>query len=283
MATDTTPRISLGKGLGKAHSDSKAIIRFSGFTADLAGDPLKGLDLDIFKGEILGITSLPGHGRSAIGPGMMGLCPVSGQVKINGKETRLFSHRDMMLKNICLIHDDMKKEGLLKRHSVMENIVLAAFHAKKMFSKRPLFFWFDILDRKQSIAFAKSCVHRFDIRCHSIFQKLGELSGGNQQKVAVARAIATRPEVLFVNEPTRGVDIAAQKVILDILTDINKTDNTTVVISSGELNALKRTCDRIVVLYQGKVAAVFEPDTDDAEFAKALAGEPYSSPQHMSS
>lgn len=99
------------------------------------------------------------------------------------------------------------------------------------------------------------------------------MSGGNQQKVCIARALALEPKVLFVSEPTRGIDIGAKEIILEILLDINHQLGTTIVIASSELDELKRICERIVVLYRGLIFAVLPPDGEDKAFALALSGE----------
>jgi simple sugar transport system ATP-binding protein len=100
-----------------------------------------------------------------------------------------------------------------------------------------------------------------------------ELSGGNQQKVCIARALALEPEILFVSEPTRGIDIGAKEIILETLLNLNQKTGMTLVIASSELDELKRICERIVVLYRGAIFAVLPPDCEDKAFTLALSGE----------
>jgi simple sugar transport system ATP-binding protein len=100
----------------------------------------------------------------------------------------------------------------------------------------------------------------------------GTLSGGNQQKLCLARAVAMQPQVLFVSEPTRGVDIGARETILKILLDLNENHGTTVVMASSELDEMRQVCDRIAVIYEGRVAGTFSPQDSDLTYALAFSG-----------
>ena len=116
-------------------------------------------------------------------------------------------------------------------------------------------------------------IEKLEIKCESAGQKVKELSGGNQQKVCIARAVLVAPKVLFVMEPTRGVDIGAKEKILNSLVQINREQGTTVVVASSELEELKRISDRIAVFCEGKLSRILPPDAADEEFAFAFTGE----------
>ena len=111
-----------------------------------------------------------------------------------------------------------------------------------------------------------------DIRCTSSLQPAGALSGGNQQKVCVARAITQRPKLLFVSEPTRGIDIGAKKLVLDLLLRLNEEYGMTVVMTSSELAELKSICDRIVIISEGRLRGELKPDAPDADFGLMMSG-----------
>jgi simple sugar transport system ATP-binding protein len=115
-------------------------------------------------------------------------------------------------------------------------------------------------------------INQLNIVCSGPNQLVRELSGGNQQKVCVSRAITYNPDLLFVNEPTRCIDIYSKELILDWLLKMNEDNNTTVVITSGEIEELIRTCDRIVVMYQGKIFRIFEANLDIEEITLSLYG-----------
>ena len=115
-------------------------------------------------------------------------------------------------------------------------------------------------------------IEKLNIVCRGPDQKVRELSGVNQQKVCVGRALTFRPDLLYIGEPTRGIDIYSKELILKWILKINQEYNTTVVVASGELEELVRICDRIVVMYQGKVYKVFENDIGPEELTLALYG-----------
>jgi len=111
-----------------------------------------------------------------------------------------------------------------------------------------------------------------DIRCTGPKQAVGSLSGGNQQKVCLARALTMRPDLLIVSEPTRGIDIGAKRLVLEHLLKLNREEGLTIVMVSSELVELRSLCDRIAIVSGGKVAAILEPDAPDAQFGLAMAG-----------
>lgn len=250
------------------------IITTSGFTVNKPGDRLNGLDLTIYKGEILGITGLSGHGRNALAPGIMGVHPTEGRISIYGKDITLSDHRNiarrMIDQNLWIVPEERQSLGLLMNHSIMENITFGAIHNKNMFTRG--FSFFRTPDRSSCIMHAMDQVRNLDIQCRSIFQKTGELSGGNQQKVCIAAALTMSPDILFISEPTRGIDIAGKEAILKMLMKTHQDLGMTIIISSGELDELKRICDRIAIIYQGRLFDIFTPDRSDYDFAMAFSG-----------
>jgi len=112
-----------------------------------------------------------------------------------------------------------------------------------------------------------------DIRCTGPWQLTRQLSGGNQQKVCVARALTLDPEVLFVSEPTRGIDIGAKKLVLDLLVKLNQELGMTIVMTSSELVELRSICDRIAIISGGQVEGILKPGASDRDFGLMMAGE----------
>jgi simple sugar transport system ATP-binding protein len=112
----------------------------------------------------------------------------------------------------------------------------------------------------------------FDIRCTGPDQKTRRLSGGNQQKVCLARAITLEPEILLVSEPTRGIDIGAKKLVLDALIDLNRNKNMTIIMTSSELGELRSICDRVAIISEGKLAGILKPNDSDAKYGLMMSG-----------
>lgn len=254
-------------------SEKKPIMEFQGFSVNMPGERLEQLDLLVNEGEIIGITSLSGHGKLAVSSGVMGLYPTEGQIIVKGRELDNSCVSNVIDRGIYFVPEDRRNMGLLLKHSVMDNIIFTAMQMKNSFLFPLPFPKLSWPVKKQKIKYAQDCVEMFQIKCKNINQPVEELSGGNQQKVCIARALAIDPEILFIAEPTRGIDLGAKEIILEMLVSINKSKGTTIIIASSELDELKRICDRIVVLYEGKVSAILSAGTDDQHFALAFSGE----------
>jgi len=250
----------------------KPVIQISDFKVEKPGDYLNELDLTVFKGEILGVTSLSGHGRTAIGTGVMGIYPSKGSVRLYEKSLHKLNPLTMIQKNIWMLPEDRRTQGLLLDHSIMDNMTFTAIHTQKKYVKKTWLPFLSFPDKKECKAYADTYIKTLDINCRSPFQKVGQLSGGNQQKVCIASALSLQPDILFVNDPTRGIDISAKESILSMLIQAHQNYGITLIISSGEIDELKRICDRIAVLYKGKLFDVFTPDRDENDFVLACSG-----------
>ena len=119
---------------------------------------------------------------------------------------------------------------------------------------------------------ANKMIEELDIRCTSPLQKTGSLSGGNQQKVCVARALTQNPKLRLVSEPTRGIDIGAKKLVLDLLKRLNQEMGMTIVMTSSELAELRSICDNIAIVCDGKVAGILKPTDSDTKFGLMMSG-----------
>ena len=239
----------------------------------MPGEPVEGVALEVREGEIFGIGGLAGHGKLGIANGVMGLYPASGRVLLRGEPFPLNDPRGALHRGLAFVSEDRRGVGLLPEESIELNIALSALEAQGRFLRpfpigplRPM-------DQKALRAHALEMIRRLDIRTTGPTQHVRRLSGGNQQKVCVARAMTLSPSILFVNEPTRGIDVGAKERVLQILTALNRDEGVTLVVTSSELAELRSVCDRIAIIYQGRVAATLAPDAPDAEFGLAMAGE----------
>lgn len=236
------------------------ILRYENFSAQRNRESLSDLNLDIYKSEIIGLSGMSGHGQNSLAYGTLGLCPVSGSVNLSHGE-RLLPIKEpsqSIEQGIVFVTEERRKNGLLMGKTVSDNI---NFHLKNFtdyfdkmkFSKQIKFF-----DRKKENETANSAIKKYDIVCNSNNQPVRELSGGNQQKVALARAILMKPSVLFINEPTRGIDIKSKENILNMLEKLNEDEGTTIILASGDMDELKKICDRICIFYDGRLEKIIE-------------------------
>ena len=248
----------------------KIAVSLRNYRVDMPGEQVKGIDLDIRKGEIFGIGGLAGQGKLGIPNGIQGLYPAWGQVKINGQEIKLDKLGDALDHKAAFVSEDRRGVGLLLDESIEQNIVFSAMQTNGKFLKKIA--WMRLLDGAAAKAHAEEMVRTLDIRCTGIKQAAGRLSGGNQQKVCLARALTLEPDVLFVSEPTRGIDIGAKKLVLEYLAKLNREQGMTVVIVSSELVELRSIADRIGIVSDGKLACILKPDDSDADFGLAMSG-----------
>lgn len=251
-------------------SDDDIAVSLCNYKVDMPGEQVKGIDLDIRKGEIFGIGGLAGQGKLGIPNGIMGLYKASGEVRINGELLELEKLGDALEHKVAFVSEDRRGVGLLLDESIEQNIIFSAMYTNGKFLKK--IGWMHLFDSAAAKAHAEKMVETLDIRCTGIRQAAGRLSGGNQQKVCLARALTLEPDILFVSEPTRGIDIGAKKLVLEYLTKLNRETGLTVIIVSSELVELRSVSDRIGIVSDGKLACVLSPDDSDANFGLAMSG-----------
>jgi len=249
---------------------SETIISMKNFKVGMPGEMVKGIDLDIKRGEIIGIGGLAGQGKIGVANGLMGLFPASGEVTLNGEPLVLNAPMASLKKRLAFVSEDRKGVGLLLDEPIDLNIAITAMQVKDDFLKKVVFF--NQIDEAKVKRHAEEMVKLFDIRCTGTEQKTRRLSGGNQQKVCLARAITLEPEVLLVSEPTRGIDIGAKKLVLDTLIELNRKKNMTIIMTSSELAELRSICDRIAIVSEGKLVGVLKPDDSDAKYGLYMSG-----------
>ena len=235
---------------------------------EMPGENVRGIDLDVRKGEIIGIGGLAGQGKIGFPNGIMGLYPASGDVELFGKKLPLNDPGAALRSGLAMVSEDRRGVGLLLDQSIEDNIVFNAMQIHGDYLKTFL----KLKDSKKIREYANKMIKELDIRCTSAQQATGTLSGGNQQKVCVARALALNPKFIFVSEPTRGIDIGAKQLVLDTLVKLNRELGITVVMVSSELQELRSICDRIAIVVEGKVSQILNPDASDASFGLAMSG-----------
>ena len=168
------------------------------------------------------------------------------------------------------VSEDRRQVGLLLGQSIENNMVFNAMQIKGEYLKK--FGPFTQRDSGKIRETANRMIEELDIRCTSALQPSGTLSGGNQQKVCIARALLMKPKLLFVSEPTRGIDIGAKKLVLETLVRLNQEQGMTIVMISSELMELRSICSRIAIISEGKVVDVLRSDASAADFGLAMSG-----------
>ena len=236
----------------------------------MPGEKVKGIDLEVKKGEILGIGGLAGQGKLGIANGIMGIYPARGEVVFNGNKLTLNDPKLSIKAGLGFVSEDRKGIGLLLEESIELNIAFTAMQINNDFLTN--YGPFKLKDSKKIRKHALEMIKELDIRCTSPMQATGRLSGGNQQKVCVARALTQNPTLLFVSEPTRGIDIGAKKLVLDVLLKLNQEYGMTIIMTSSELAELRSICDKIAIICEGKVEGILSPLASDAEFGLMMSG-----------
>lgn len=237
---------------------------------DMPGEQVNGLSVDIYEGEIFGIGGLAGQGKLGIPNGIMGLYDAEGKVELFGQELNFKDTRSVLSAGVSMVSEDRKGVGLLLDRSIEDNIVFNAMQIKGEYLKK--FGPFTQIDSKKIRETAQAYIKNLDIRCFGPTQHSGTLSGGNQQKVCIAKALCMSPKFLFVSEPTRGIDIGAKKLVLETLVRLNRELGMTVVIVSSELQELKSVSDRIAIVSEGKLVDILSPQAPDADYGLAMSG-----------
>lgn len=251
--------------------DAEVALKIEDLYVNMPGEVIKGVDLEIKKGEILGIGGLAGQGKLGISNGIMGLYPTVGKVIKDGKELPLNNPREMLNNEVAFLSEDRKEVGLLLDEPIDFNIAYTSLEIKNDFIRKtgPL----KMVDKNKIKTNSLDMIDRLDIRCKDQRQHTRYLSGGNQQKVCIARALTFNPDILMVSEPTRGIDIGAKKLVLDTLLELNEKHNMTIIITSSELAELKQISDRIAIITEGKIQTILPADADDKLFGLAMSGE----------
>ena len=258
-------------GIRAYDPDSESALKIQGLYVNMPGEGIRGIDLDVKKGEILGIGGLAGQGKLGLANGIMGLYPTVGKIYKDGVELVLNNPRKMLNQGITFLSEDRKEVGLLLDEPIDFNIAYTSIEIKEDFIKNigPL----KLVNKKEIRSHSLDMIDRLDIRCKDQSQHTRYLSGGNQQKVCIARALTFNPDILLVSEPTRGIDVGAKELVMNTLLELNKKHNMTIIITSSELAELKQISDRIAIITEGKIQTILPADADAKLFGLAMSGE----------
>ena len=256
---------------GREISD-KIALSVKDLWVDMPGETVRDVSIDVREGEILGIGGLAGQGKLGIPNGIMGLFPAGGKVELNGREIPLNDPRACLDSSLAFVSEDRRGVGLLLDESLEWNISFPAMQIQNKFLKRYLGGLIKWRDQAAIKEVTDRYIQQLQIKCTSSLQKAKELSGGNQQKICLAKAFALQPKLLFVSEPTRGIDIGAKALVLQALREYNRKNGVTIVMISSELEELRQICDRIAIITDGAVSGILPADRPSEDFGILMVG-----------
>jgi simple sugar transport system ATP-binding protein len=264
VQTDTAGR--------KAITDAEVILDVRNMWVDMPGETVRDATFSVRKGEIFGIGGLAGQGKLGIANGVMGLYVAGGSVFVKGEKINLNEPAFPLSRDMAFVSEDRRGVGLLLDEPIDWNIAFTAMQTQDKFVRKlfgGIVKWRDDAAMRDA---ALEYIKLLDIKCTSHRQRAVELSGGNQQKVCLAKAFVVNPDILFVSEPTRGIDIGAKKLVLDTLRRVNEERGTTIIVTSSELEELRSICDRIAIVDNGRISGIREASEPSAEFGLLMMG-----------
>lgn len=209
---------------------------------------IKNVSFNVRAGEVVGFAGLMGAGRTELAMSIFGKSygqKISGSIKIHGKEVHIKTVKEAIDHKIAYTSEDRKNYGLVLIDDIKRNMTMAAL--RNFFSKN------GVVNSNEEIVAAEKYKKLINVKANSIDQTVGSLSGGNQQKVVLAKWMLTEPDILILDEPTRGIDVGAKYEIYCAINDLAKSGKAVIVISS-EMPEVIGTCDRIYVINEGKIA-----------------------------
>ena len=208
-----------------------------------------GISLKLRAGEILGVTGLLGAGKTELSRIIFGVDKVlSGEMKVDGKKCRFKTPLDAMNARIGLVPEDRKQTGLFQRFDIKSNVAIVNLDQIQLLR--------NLVNRRAEKALAEKCIKNMNVKCSGATQKLIHLSGGNQQKVVLAKWIERKPKILLLDEPTRGIDVGSKEEIYNLIHELAK-EGMAIMVFSSEMPEVLALSDRIIILhnreYKGEI------------------------------
>lgn len=224
---------------------------------------VKDVSFNLRKGEILGISGLMGSGRTELVQSIFGEFGkrLSGELVLNGKSVNIRSAEDAIDHGLALLTEDRKQTSLVLKHSVLANVTLASIQDLVRFN---------MIDPDKELEVTYEYKDKLQIKAPTVHSIVNNLSGGNQQKVAIAKWLMTDPQVLIMDEPTRGIDVGTKYEVYRLMNDLT-SQGVSIIMVSSELPEILGMSDRILVMHEGTVAGIVENDNVSSEQIMLLA------------
>ncbi len=265
ISHDNMVRLMVGRDVEKFYRRKHVITKKPVFEVKdfiVPSKPNKRINFNIYKGEVLVLAGLVGAGRTEIAHALFGIDkPLSGKILLDGKTLKINNPQDAIRAGIGLVPEDRNLNGLIVEMAVEENITLVGLnHYQKM----------KMIQFKMVRSIAREMVKKLDIRLRNIYQVVETLSGGNQQKVVLAKWLSLKPKVMLLDEPARGIDVVAKEEIYRLIERLASQGVATLVISS-EMQEVLGIADRILVVYDGEIKGELQKEQASEEAVISLA------------
>lgn len=249
--------------LERTHIKDEVVLEVTGMRL---GRRAASVDFQLHRSEILGVGGLAGQGQDELFLALFGILPVEGLIRVNGKPVRIRSPREALRSGIgiALVPEDRANQGLILPMTVLENISLTVLSSLSRFG---------FIDRKREASEARTIMDRLRVVASGFDQPVNRLSGGNQQKIVLAKLLLAKPSILLLADCTRGVDVGTKAEIFDLLRALCE-QGTSVLFYSTDLEELVNVCDRVLVMYDGGVAAQLTGNSlNETNIVRASMGE----------
>ncbi|SFC11298.1 sugar ABC transporter ATP-binding protein [Tropicimonas isoalkanivorans] len=238
---------------------SEAVLEVEGVTI---GTVVQDVSFTLRRGEILGFAGLVGSGRTELMEGLIGVRPSTGTVRINGSPAHIHSVEAAMAAGLVYLPEDRKEHGLILTQDMRRNLTLLAL---KKFSNI-------LIDKRAEAAALERAIREFDIRAPQSDVLIGNLSGGNQQKLLLAKIMLAEPQIVIIDEPTRGIDVGTKQQFYGFIHTLAEAGHSVIVISS-EMTEVIGLCDRVIVMRRGRIAGeVTGADVNEDDIVRLAMG-----------
>jgi len=231
---------------------------------NLTGERFTDVSFFLKKGEILGFSGLVGAGRSELMQAIFGYLPIyKGNIKLNGKAFRQGSTNYSVSHGLIYMPEERKSQGILPMLSIRENISVSVLEKLQGAVG---------ISRRKECDLAEQVISDYDVKTPDMEKKIQFLSGGNQQKVIIGRAMCCNPKVLIFDEPTKGIDVGTKAQIYRMMKDLAEKEGIGIILISSEMEEIRKCANRIIVLYNGKKVGEFSSDVDKESIMSAVIG-----------
>jgi ribose transport system ATP-binding protein len=258
-------RLMVGRNIaadaaGRRAADGEVCLRVEGLRT--ARYPAVEVSFEVRRGEVLGIAGLIGAGRTELAEALVGVARrVAGRIVLDGRKLTIASPRDALGHGICLIPEDRRRYGLITTLGIRDNIVLPML---------PRYARLGLIARSREATAARASASRLQVKAPSIETRVDTLSGGNQQKVVLAKWLTLDPRVIVFDEPTRGIDVGAKAEIYRLMRELAES-GTAIVMISSDMEEILANSDRVAVMHEGRVTGVLDRDACTPESIMRLA------------